>query len=120
MTLFSYPKVVAICREIVMFLHTGISACSAHKIMFILTEAVGKPQNTLILLPSHSSAKDFDKSDNTPSSKNAEIFLKISKICSPLFTPVYLFVLLRERSFEGCALCTRGAGVHIGEDSSVR
>lgn len=42
--------------------------------MFILTEAAGKLVNTLILLPTHSSAKYFDKSDNTCSSKNTEIF----------------------------------------------
>lgn len=39
--------------------YIGIVACSVNKVMFILTEAVGNRVNTLILLPTHSSAKDL-------------------------------------------------------------
>lgn len=62
-TLFSYLKVIAICREKnshVSIQCIGITACSVNKIMFILTGAAGKLVNTLISLPTHSFAKDFD------------------------------------------------------------
>lgn len=42
--------------------------------MFILTEAAGKLVNTLILLPTHSSAKDFDQSDNTQLQEHWDVF----------------------------------------------
>lgn len=54
--------------------YIGIIACSINQIMFILTEAAGSLVNTLILLPTHSSAEDLSKCDKTCSSKNTEVF----------------------------------------------
>lgn len=79
--------------------------------MLILTEAAGKVVNTLILLPTHSSAEVFEKSDITLSSKNAEMLLKTSKILFslfiPLFIPLYIHLSpLHEKRFDGHAVCT--------------
>lgn len=73
--------------------YIGIIACSVNKIMFILTEAAGNLADTLILLPTHSSANNLSKSDKTRSSKNTEKFSKISKKWNPflLFIPVFVY-----------------------------
>lgn len=72
--------------------YTGIIACSVNKIMLILTEAAGSLVNTLILLPTLSSTKDLSKSDKTRSSKNTEVFPKISKILFLQLIPVFIYL----------------------------
>lgn len=85
--------------------------------MFILPEAAGKLVNTLILLPTHSSAKDFDKSDNTCSSKSTEMFLKIRKILSPLFILLSIYSSSSMRGgLRGVLRVPVGFGCMSGED----
>lgn len=79
--------------------------------MFILTEAARSLVNTLILLPTHSSAKDLSTSDKTHSSKNTEMFSKISKILPLQFTPVFICLSLSMR--EGLRDVVCGLWVHI-------
>lgn len=88
--------------------------------MFILPEAAGKLVNTLILLPTHSSAKDFGKSDNTCSSKSTEMFLKICKILSPLFILLYIYSSPSVRGgLRGVLRVPVGFGCMSGEDFSM-
>lgn len=57
------PKSVAIQRENshISVQYISIATSSGNIIMFILTEAAGKFVNTLILLPTHSSAEELTK-----------------------------------------------------------